>query len=157
MTNRPYTEEEFEVLRKTPKQVRNPGAKWKDKPKGRPGHRQQTFNATGGGGEEKKFLIYLRQNLVDRQDFSCGIAFLPRGESTLTLARYNGPSHDHGNISHRPHIHQASEKAIAAGQKAEWEAEETTRYKTLSGTLACLISDYNVAGIVAGLDQSELF
>lgn len=156
MTNRPYTEEELEALRKTPKQVRNPGARWKDKPRGRPGHRQRTFNVTGGDGEEKKFVVYLRQNLIDSQDFSCGIAFLPLGALPLTLARYNGLGHAHGDIHYRPHIHQASEKAMATGQKPECEAVETDRYRTLKGALACLKDDYNVSGIVAEHDQPEL-
>ena len=155
MTNRPYTEEELEALRKTPKRVLNPGARWTNKPKAHPGHRQRTFHAAGGDGEEKKFLIYLRQNLIESQDFSCGIAFLPRGDSILTLARYNGPSHPHGNIHYRPHIHQASEKAMAAGRKPECEAVETDRYRTLKGALACLKDDYNVSGIVAEHDQLE--
>ena len=67
----------------------------------------------------------------------------------MTLARYNGPSHQHGDIIYRPHIHQATASAIAAGKRPEREAEETDRYKTLLGALACLIKDFNLTGIKA--------
>ena len=77
------------------------------------------------------FSIYQRQNRADRSDFSCGIAYLPRGGPPLTLARYNGPGHAHGDIAWRSHIHRATEEAIAAGGKPEREAEETGRYGTL--------------------------
>ena len=157
MVNHLYTTEELQALQATPKQVRNPRARWSEKPKARCGHRQRTFKATSGEKGEKRFLVYQRVNLRDDQDFSCGIAFLPLGCSWLTLARYNGPSHVHGAINYRPHIHMVSEKAIAAGRKPESEAEETKRYSTPEGALACLIEDFNVVGIVSPHDQPNLF
>ena len=156
MTIRLYTDEELQDLQDVPKQVSNPKARWKEKPKGRAGHRQRTYNAAGGANGEQKFLIYQRENLVDPADFSCGIALLPLSGLPLTLARYNGPSHVHAEIDYRPHIHRASEQAIAAGRKPEAEARETDRYRTLGGALACLIEDYNVAGIISKHDQPEL-
>ena len=57
-----------------PKRVTNPGARWSDKPKARPAHRQRNFQAVGG--LDVRFLIYQRQNRADRSDFSCGIAYL---------------------------------------------------------------------------------
>lgn len=77
--------------------------------------------------------------------------------SPLTLARYNGPSHIHGDISYRPHIHRATERAIAAGKKPESEAYETNRYDTLSGALACLAEDYNLDGIGTRHDHPRMF
>ena len=115
------------------KRVTNPGARWLEKPKVRPAHRQRSFQLIGTSDREDRFLIYQRQNLMDRHDFSCGIAYLPRGAPQLTLARYNGPSHEHGDISYRPHIHKASERAIAAGKKAESGAAETSRFESLEG------------------------
>ena len=115
-----------------------------------------TFHAAGGESGELRFRVYQRENISDRADFSCGIAFLPPGGLPLTLARYNGLSHTHGDISCWPHIHRASASAIAAGRKPEFEAQETDRYETLEGALACLIEDYNVAGISAEHDHPEL-
>ena len=147
MTTKLYTEAELEALRSMSKRVTNPGARWQEKPKVRPAHRQRSFQLVTSSDREDRFLIYQRQNLVDQHDFSCGIAYLPRGAPQLTLARYNGPSHEHGDISYRPHIHKASESAIAAGKRAESVATETSRFESLEGALACLVEDYNVSGL----------
>ena len=82
---------------------------------------------------------------------------LPPGGPRLTLARYNGPSHQHGEIRYKPHIHRATETAILAGRKPEHAAEETTRYETLEGALACLIEDFRLSGIRANPDHPSLF
>ena len=156
MNVRLYTKAELEGLRAMPKRVTNPRAHWSAKPKARPEHRQRGFKAVGSGGGDARFLIYQRQHLADESDFSCGVAYLPRDGSLLTLARYNGPSHVHGTIAYRPHIHRATEEAIAAGEKPEQEAEETDRYRTLEGALACLIDDFHLSGIVAEHDQPRL-
>ncbi len=74
----------------------------------------------------------------------------------MTLARYNGPSHWHGNIFYRPHVHRASQKAISEGLKPESEATETDRFRTLAGALSCLIDDFNLCGIKSEADHPEL-
>lgn len=152
MNVRLYTKAELEGLRALPKRVTNPGARWSDKPRARPAHRQRNFQAVGQQDETARFLIYQRRNLADESDFSCGITYLARGGPPLTLARYNGPSHEHGAIAYRPHVHRATEEAIAAGGKPEREAEETDLYATLEGALACLIDDFNLDGITARHD-----
>ena len=146
MNSKLYTEAELDALQSMPKRIANPRARWLKKPKGRPAHLQRSFQVSAGEDEEARFLIYQRQNLEDGHDFSCGIAYLPRGAPPLTLARYNGPSHEHGDIVYRPHVHRASERAIAAGRKAESDATETSRFESLEGALACLVEDYNVRG-----------
>ena len=150
-----YTDEELDELRSLPKRVANPRARWSDKPKLRPGHQQRIFQAVGKE-DEAHFSIYQRQNLTDASDFSCGISYLPRGSSSLTLARYNGPGHEHGDIAYRPHIHRATERAITAGKKPESEAEETNRFETLEGALARLIEDFNLTGLHAKADMHRL-
>ena len=106
---------------------------------------------------ETRFSIYQRQSELDDSDFSCGIAFLPLGGARLTLARHNGPSHIHGDIKFRPHIHRATAKAIAAGKKPESEAAETDRFTTLNGAFRCLLDDFRVEGISPPeLDQPRL-
>ena len=121
-----------------------------------PVHRQRSFKAVAEEGEEARFEIYQRQSLLDDDDFSCGIAHVSLDGSRLTLARYNGPGHEHGDIIYRPHIHRATADAIASGRKPEREAKETGRFATLEGALACLIDDYNITGLSASRDEPRL-
>lgn len=139
------------------KRVINPQARWTDKPKARPVHKQRNFQVIAQLDENVRFAIYQRQNIADKNDFSCGIAYLPPQAPRLTLARYNGPSHEHGNIFYRTHIHRASEKAIVKGRKPESQAEETDRFQTLEGALACLIDDFNISGLKARQDTPKLW
>lgn len=144
MTTRRYTNDELDSLRSAPKRVTNPGARWVKKP----GHRQRNFQVTGQDNTAR-FAVYQRQSEQDERDFSCGIAYLPRGGSRLTLARYNGPSHVHGDIAYRPHIHRATERAIAAGRRPESEAQATDLYTTLDGAFRCLILEFKIKGVTA--------
>lgn len=156
---RNFTDEELIGLRELPKKVRNPGAHWSEKPTGHPAHRQRTLKATGtsADGREHRFLIYQRENLRDEPSYSCGIVYLPPSGPRLTLARYNGPSHRHGDIRYKTHIHRATATAIAAGARPEQTAEETTRYSTLEGAFACLIEDFSLSGVRAEPDHPSLF
>lgn len=156
MPNRLYTEEELDALRIMPKQIDNPRSRWSEKPVGAPAHRQRSFKAHGKVGEQGIFEIYQRENIQDEADFSCGIVHVALDGSRLTLARYNGSGHEHGDILYRPHIHRATEKAIASGRKPEREAEETDRYQTLDGALACLLEDFSIAGLRAEHDHPRL-
>ena len=147
MDTKLYSDQEISSLRAIPKRINNPMARWLEKPKQRPVHRQRNFEASGDEDEEMRFSIFQRQNLRDDSDFSSGILYLPPGGSPLTLARYNGPSHVHGDIVYRPHIHSASAQAIEAGRKPEFEAEESNRFLTVDDALACLLEDFNVSGL----------
>ena len=147
MTIKLYTTAELEALQQMPKRVTNPKARWSKKPEVRPSHRQRNFSARGDDDEMAEFQIYQRQNLNDEMDFSCGIIYRPRGAERLTMARYNGPGHVHGAIDFRPHIHRASERAIAMGKKPESEAVETDRFQCVEDALVCLVADFRVAGL----------
>lgn len=153
MNNKLYTDGELTELQSLPKRIINPRARWLEKPKERPAYRQRTFQASGQEDDQARFSVYQRQNLIDASDFSCGILYLPTGAPSLTMARYNGPSHKHGDIAYQPHIHRASERAIAAGKKPESQAEATKRFQTLEGALACLMQDFNVTGLNAQSDD----
>ncbi len=155
MTARLYSEEELNALRLAPKRVTNPGSRWSEKPSGAPVHRQRSFKATGEGAAGTRFDLYQRQNLLDEADFSSGIALVSVDGARLTLARYNGPSHEHGDICYRPHIHRANAESIATGSKPERHAEETDRFVTLEGAFACLIEDFNIAGVSATHDSQR--
>lgn len=152
-----YTEADLAALRSMPKRVENPRTHWLKKPQARPVHRQRNFRVAAESDDRKRFLVYQRQNLDDDSDFSCGILYLPRDAVPLTLARYNGPGHEHGSIAWRPHIHRATEEAIAAGRKPESDAEETSRFESVEGALACLIEDFNVTGIASRRDDEPRF
>ncbi len=154
-----YTDDELRDLARLAKRVTNPGARWSEKPTGQPLHKQRIFRATATteAGRKLQFLIYQRENLRDELNYSCGIVYAPVGGPRLTLARYNGSNHVHGEIHYRPHIHRATEAALNAGWKPEYEAAETTRYETLEGALACLIDDFSLSGITAEPDQPSLF
>ncbi len=145
VTTKLYSDDELLGLQTMPKRVTNPNARWTPKP----GHRQRNFQLLASSDEETRFSIYQRQSQLDDSDFSCGIAYLPHGGTRLTLARYNGPSHIHGAIEFRPHIHRATAGAIAAGRKAESEAEETDRFTTFEGAFRCLLDDFQIEGIAA--------
>lgn len=156
---RNYSDDELEELGRLPKRVTNPGARWSDKPSVHPVHKQRIFQAAGTTEDDRqlRFLIYQRQSLRDEPSYSCGIVYVPPSGPRLTLARYNGPNHRHRDIRYKPHIHRATEAAILAGRKPEDEAEETTRYQTLEGALACLIEDFRLSGIRAEPDHPSLF
>ena len=90
-------------------------------------------------------------------DFSCGLTWVHKGGKAVTLVRYNGSSHRHGDIFYRCHIHRAAAEALAAGRKIDSHAEQTERYRTLEGALACLVEDCGVKGLTAEHDQRRLF
>ena len=153
MNTKLYSDDELDQLRAMPKRVTNPGARWVNKP----GHRQRNFKVDGLEGEPSRFEVYQRQNEADENDFSCGIAYMPPGGRRLTLGRYNGPSHVHGDVAYRPHIHRATGAAIAAGRKPESEADETHRFRTLDGAFRCLIDDFGLRGVTPpDPDQTRL-
>ncbi|MDE0024411.1 MAG: hypothetical protein OXP69_08350 [Spirochaetaceae bacterium] len=158
MAAKQYTDDELASLQEMPKLVSNPRARWTEKPKSIPTHRQRTFIAHGSEDSSVRFQVYQRQNMSDPSDFSCGISIHPPSAPPLTLARYNGPSHMHGSIAYRPHIHRATARAIEEGKKPESEAEESDRFSDLDGALACLIEDFNLSGVeVSRNKQLEMF
>ena len=57
----------------------------------------------------------------------------------------------------RPAAPSSLDVAITDGRKPEHAAEETTRYQTLEGALACLIEDFSLSGIRADPDHPSLF
>lgn len=154
MTTRIYSDAELDDLARAEKKVKNPKARWVEKPKDSPCYRQRGFHLVGDDGE--RFSIYERQSLVRAEDFSCGIRYHPLGGDSLTLARYNGGSHRHDDIAYAPHIHRATQRAQEAGKRPEREAQPTDRYRTLKGALACLLQDYRVSGLTAEMDQPLL-
>ena len=145
-----FSNGELEYHRATSKHVTNPGARWKVKSNS---HKQRNFFAESEDG--KRYQIYQRQNLNDAKDFSCGLSLLKKGGKPISLVRYNGSSHIHGTIRYQCHIHFATAEALGAGRKADSYAEETTRYSTLEGALACLIKDCGIQELKARHDERD--
>lgn len=152
MTDRAFTDAELDELRLTRKAVTNPGARWVQKP----GHRQRRYDLVATDSGTLRFLLYQRQNAQDPLDFSCGLALVRRGGRPMTLIRYNGPSHRHGTIQYRCHIHKTTADAISAG-KPDSYAEGTNRFATLEGAMACLLDDCQIDGVSAKPDAPGLF
>ena len=146
------TSDKLQELKAMPKHVKNPQAKRRPEEK----HERVDYKVTAQQGKSK-FRIYMRQNGTDTEDFSCGIRWLMPSGETLTLGRYNGPSHVHDDIEYECHIHQATEDAIVQGRKPERHAEQTSQYHTLAGALYCLLIDFKVSGLDSQPDQPELF
>lgn len=122
------------------KRATNPSARWQENR----GSRQKNFNVEG---ESYAFQLYLRQNTFDADHFSCGLSVIKPDGQRLTLLRYNGSNHAHGNIRFQCHIHRASERAIEEGRKPEWYADTTDTYHTLDGALYLLCNAANISGI----------
>lgn len=158
------TDDKIADLLSCPKRLKNPQARIKNKD----GHAQLNFMVAALDNSGHEFEVYKRQNLREgmEDDFSCGINWIaPNGES-LTLKRYNGPSHNHPNhlenvrLGYTCHIHIATEKYIKANRKAEGYAFSTQRYETIEGALHCLVTDCNISGITTTPDdtsQTKLF
>lgn len=135
------TDADIAQLIALPKRVSNPSVRWQEKP----GHKQRNFKVDGG---DHSFELYLRQSSHNVEDFSCGLKVIKPDGQPLTLLRYNGGGHIHGEIVFSCHIHRTTQQAIEAGKKAESHAEPTRNYRTLDGALACLIEDASVSGLL---------
>lgn len=145
------TEQDIENLIILSKQVKNPNTRWVEKP----GHQQKNYNVVGG---DYLFELYVRQSGMDTENFSCGLSVIKPDGQPLTLLRYNGSNHIHGDITFACHIHKATEKAINAGKKTESHADETDIYHTLDGALFCLVNDANINGLSKlKADEADLF
>ncbi len=146
------SDKDLSALRVARKTVKNPNARWSEKP-GR--HKQRNYDAESENGDQ--YRIYQRQNLDDDRDFSCGLGWVQAGGKILSLVRYNGASHRHGDIEYRCHIHRATAEALSAGRKVDSHAVVTNRYWTLEGALALLIEECQVQELTAQPDVSDLF
>lgn len=151
------TDEEIARLLSVSKRILNPKARKISKR----GSEQVNYDAESEAGE--KFRVYLRQNLRIPEGFSCGLLLVTESGETVTLARYNGSDHEHGNpldggkpLPIACHIHRATERYMLAGRKAEHYADTTTRYSNLDGALKALSADCNISGFSDNLDIEQI-
>ena len=125
-------------------------ADWRSRMRLRPkrGHSERDIDVTGDGGGE--FRLILRQNAINRLDFSIILAVaVPQSNQLFRLRRYNGKSHEHtnhieGDTFYDFHIHQATERYQAIGTREDAYAQATDRYGDLHEALRCLIDDANL-------------
>jgi hypothetical protein len=155
------SEELLFKLRTTPKRVTKWLAKNRMKPSDDPSHIEWTCEAISSDGE--LFIIYMRQSLGLEDDFSCGIAWKsPNGEQ-VTIARYNGSSHDHKNRSdgatfvQQCHIHQATVEAAQKGWSLENYAILAETYTCLDEAKTLLADDYAITGLIPNVNQLQLW
>lgn len=154
------TDNKIAELLKLPKRVVNPNIRQKIKD----GKEQFNYILSCIGKDKYKFELYTRQNMREgmEDDFSCGLSWVASNGESLTLCRYNGPSHDHPNhleneqLGYNCHIHKTTEKYINANRKPEGFAEFTKRYSTLKGAFHCLVNDCNISGISTEQDLPKL-
>lgn len=140
-------DEEIEKYIKIEKKLSDTNIKWKNQRKSL----QSDFNVynTELG---ISFTIYLRQNLIDPDHFSCGLVINLNNEK-ITLLRFNGCNHEHTNhlekekFAFKYHIHRATQRYIDSNQKIDGYAYPTERYSNLEGAIKCLLADANITGI----------
>ena len=73
MSDLVLSNDDLDGLRSARKRVTNPGARWRDK---HGSHRQWNYLAESEDGT--RYRVYLRQNLDDERDFSCGLALVQK-------------------------------------------------------------------------------
>ena len=151
------TDAEIEQLLTTQKTILNPGARRKTQN----GSEQVNYDVIDCDGI--KFRLYVRQNTRVSNGFSCGLSFVTLTGETITLTRYNGSDHRHGNpleggdlLPMACHIHRATERYMAAGRKADLYAETTDRYTDLYGALKALLSDCKIQGLEKDYDTQQV-
>ncbi len=123
-------------------------------------HEEYDFTVKGQDGT--MFKVFARQNVILRDDFSCGLRWdAPSGEAII-LARYNGSSHPHTNriektrFVSKHHIHRATERYVQAGLPAEGYAMETTAYASLAAAVTSLARDCHIEGLALPPQQLGL-
>ncbi|WP_417422129.1 hypothetical protein [Halomonas sp.] len=139
---------EIDKLVTIPKKIINPTARWLVQRRSR----QKTFQLDAGEGMPDMELK-LRCNEIDPDNFSCVLlCHLPNGEK-LTLRRYNGSNHVHGNaldsqmpaIEFACHIHMAKQRYIEAGLKCDGYAVPAD-YSDFCGALLQAMQDCRIEG-----------
>ncbi|MCH7974107.1 MAG: hypothetical protein IH949_09525 [Bacteroidetes bacterium] len=112
------------------------------------GHKKNSFSIERLDGSQ--FLIILRQNIHNINDFSVIFAFQEKVKNTnFKLRRYNGKSHEHtnkleGDKFYNFHIHFATQRYQDVGQKEKSYAKVTDRYSDIQKALKCLLKDCNI-------------
>src|SRR5260370_35135308 len=84
------TDSEIAVLLNTPKRVQNPGARPRTVGK----HTRRDFAVRSDDGKHE-FVLFLRQSLAVKADFSAGLPWVWKSGEDVTLVRFDGARHMH--------------------------------------------------------------
>jgi len=108
------------------------------------GHDERELDIRGIDGTP--FQIVLRQNQINRLDFSCILALIPSAGPLFRLRRYNGKSHEHSNIIepikfYDFHIHEATERYQVLGAREDHFAVPADGYCDLNGAIRCMLRE----------------
>ncbi len=123
------------------------------------GHKNSSIEIQKNDGSQ--FVIKLRQNVNNVNDFSVILGYQSKGSNTIfKLRRYNGKSHQHTNRIEENkfydfHIHTATQRYQDLGCKEESFSEETDKYADIRGALKCMIEDCNIT--IQNEPQTDLF
>jgi len=152
------TDAQIQELLACPKRVQNPGSKSRVDGK----HIRRDFQVTSVD-DRHQFVLFTRQSLIISDSFSAGLRWKSKSGEDVILMRCNGSDHPHGNsieqfdFTAQPHVHQATERYIVAGKRAETFAEPTKQYATLTGALHELVRLTNISGLQTQPDEPDLF
>ncbi len=158
MASEILTDAQINSLIKMPKRIENPGAKNRTEGK----HARRDFRVKSMD-DKHEFALFVRQSTMLSDSFSAGLRWLSKSGEAVMLVRFNGPSHPHSNMlegerfEFEHHIHQATERYLAAGNKDEGYAEITKEYKTINGAIHCLVTRCNITGLTTQADEPDLF
>jgi len=139
-----YSDEEIEALIREPKPLPadlQSQIKLRDKR----GHKEAELSVQGSNGND--FRLIVRQNNINRFDFSVILGILPPDTTQLfRLRRYNGKSHEHSNPIERDafydfHIHYATQRYQEYGTREDTYAEPTDKYHDLYSALNSMVSE----------------
>ena len=138
-----YSDSEIASLIEEPKPLpRN----WRAmlRPRAKRGHEESDLYVTGETGNE--FRVILRRSRINPLDFSIVLVVLDTPSGEFRLLRYDGRSHEHtnsieGDTFYDFHVHRATGRYQATGDREDTYAEATNRYDDFDGALGCLLSD----------------
>lgn len=148
MDNISLTDSQIEEFISEAKVVTNPRARWVEQRKSK----RKNYDVESSDGK-RKYTLYIRQNTILPDNFSCGLRLEIPGQEPVTLVRYNGCDHPHENplegddVSYKCHVHRATERYIDLGLKPEHFAVATDRYNNCNGALKCLVGDCKIMGL----------
>ena len=105
---------------------------------------------------DMSFKVFVRQNMNDLENFSCGIQMVQVGKRTM-LSRYNGSNHENNVAKYECHIHNATPESINKEDRNPEHADTrvTDRYNDVESAFKCLCEDYNIK--LSPSRQSDLF
>ncbi|CAG2132286.1 hypothetical protein [Cupriavidus numazuensis] len=151
------TDADLDRLRREPKKVENPSARWATKG----GHREKNYQVRAIDDETAKYRVFVRVSVSNPAVFSVGLVRLFHSGGALVLVRYNGAYHPHRNVIERnklpaaTHRHIATERYIRAGYDPDGFAELFEGYTTVDGALHCLVRDTLISGLSTSPDAPQ--